>query len=141
MITSSNGCAFIEKWEGCKLTSYQDGGGVWTIGYGHTHTVTAGQSITQAQASQFLTDDLQPVELTINSNVKVTINQNQFDALASFAFNLGNSELTGSTLMKLLNRGDYSGAVDEFPKWCHDDGKVVQGLLDRRLAEQSLFLS
>ncbi len=141
MNISSNGILFIRQWEGCNLTSYQDGGEVWTMGWGHTCGVAAGQTITQAQADQLLLDDLQPVESTLNGKVSVPMSQNQFDALASFTFNLGNAALSGSTLLKLLNRADYQGAANEFPKWDHDNGKVVQGLLNRRLAEQSLFLS
>lgn len=141
MQTSDSGINFIEEWEGCELTSYQDGGGVWTIGVGHTKGVKAGQTITQQQADQYLVDDLQPVNQTLNSVVTVSVNQNQYDALSSFTFNLGCEALEGSTLLKLLNEGNYQGAADEFPKWDHDNGVVVQGLLNRRNAERDLFLS
>jgi|SRR5471030_118766 len=141
MKISNRGINFIAQWEGCRLQSYQDGGGIWTIGYGHTQNVAQGATITQSQASELLLSDLQSVELTINTHVIVAINQNHFDALASFAYNLGNTALVGSTLVKLLNQGRYDAAADEFPKWCHDDGKIVQGLMNRRLAEQTLFLS
>lgn len=141
MKTSNNGIYFIKQWEGCKLTSYQDGGGVWTIGTGHTKGVKAGQTITQQQADQYLVDDLQPVNQTLNSVVTASVNQNQYDALSSFTFNLGSGALEGSTLLTLLNQGNYQGAADEFPKWCHDNGRVVQGLVNRRNAERDLFLS
>ncbi|URO00941.1 lysozyme [Leclercia adecarboxylata] len=141
MKTSNNGIGFIRSHEGCVLTAYHDGGGVWTIGVGHTKGVKEGQTITQDQADQFLADDLVPVETCINGHIAVTLNQNQFDALASFIFNLGEFAFTGSTLLKKLNAGDYTGAANEFPKWDHDNGEVVQGLLNRRLDEKELFLS
>lgn len=141
MKTSDNGIGFIRAHEGCKLTAYQDGGGVWTIGVGHTKGVKKGQTITQVQADKFLADDLAPVESCINGKVTAALNQNQFDALASFVFNVGESAFKGSTLLKKLNAGDYPGAANEFPKWCHDNGKTVQGLLNRRIDEQALFLS
>lgn len=141
MKNSKNGIRFIQQWEGCRLTSYQDGGGVWTIGTGHTRGVTAGQTITQVQADQYLDDDLQSVNNALNSVVSAPVNQNQYDALSSFTFNLGSGALKHSTLLRLLNQGNYAGAADEFPKWCFDNGKVIQGLVNRRNAEQSLFLS
>ena len=141
MVISANGIEFIKQWEGCRLTSYQDGGGVWTIGTGHTKGVKQGQVITQEQADGFLAEDLQPVEETLNSYVTVGITQNQYDALCSFTFNLGSAALEGSTLLTLLNQGNYQGAADEFPKWCHDNVQLVQGLLNRRNAERALFLS
>lgn len=141
MKTSNNGIGFIRSHEGCKLAAYLDGGGVWTIGVGHTKGVEKGQTITQEQADKFLADDLAPVESCINGHVTAQLNQNQFDALASFVFNVGEAAFTGSTLLKKLNAGDYTGAANEFPKWDHDNGVVVQGLLNRRLDEQALFLS
>jgi lysozyme len=141
MKTSNNGLKFIKQWEGCCLTSYQDGGGVWTIGFGHTKGIKAGLTITQQQADQYLEVDLKPVNQTLNTAVTVPVNQNQYDALSSFTFNLGSGALKGSTLLKLLNQGNYQGAADEFPKWCHDNGQIVHGLVNRRNAERSLFLS
>ncbi|SAF46383.1 lysozyme [Enterobacter kobei] len=141
MKTSNNGIGFIRAHEGYKLTAYLDGGGVWTIGVGHTKGVKKGQTINQAQADKFLADDLAPVETCINGKVTAALNQNQFDALASFVFNVGELAFKGSTLLKKLNAGDYTGAANELPKWCHDNGKMVQGLLNRRIDEQVLFLS
>lgn len=141
MKTSNDGINFIRDHEGCRLTAYQDSGGVWTIGVGHTRGVEEGQVITQEQADAFLSDDLGPVESCLNTAVTVSLNQNQFDALASFTFNLGAGAFTGSTLLKKLNSGDYAGAANEFPKWCHDNGQFVQGLYNRRMDEQHLFLS
>ena len=80
-------------------------------------------------------------ELTVNSSVKVPINQNQFDALVSLAFNIGGPNFAGSTLVKKLNSGDPRGAADQFPRWKFADGKEMRGLVRRRAAERELFLS
>ena len=141
MQTSESGIKFIRDHEGCVLTAYQDGGGVWTIGVGHTRGVKAGQVITQAQADAFLEDDIAPVEACINSAVSVVLNQNQFDALASFTFNVGESAFKNSTLLKKLNSGDYRGAADQFTRWVYDNNVFVQGLYNRRVDEKALFLS
>lgn len=136
---SATGRALTEFSEGFRSTAYQDSGGVWTIGYGHTKGVTKGMTCTQAQADQWLADDVKEASDAVNKLVQVPLNQNQFDALVDFVFNLGIGNFQGSTLLKLLNQGDYAGASNEFPKWNHDNGKVVAGLTIRRLAEQKLF--
>lgn len=141
MQTSKNGIKFIRDHEGCVLTAYQDGGGVWTIGVGHTRGVKAGQVITKAQADAFLADDIAPVETCINQSVAVSLNQNQFDALASFIFNVGETAFKKSTLLKKLNTGDYRGAADQFTRWVYDNNVFVQGLYNRRVDEKALFLS
>lgn len=141
MKTSDAGKIFIKGYEELMLEAYQDGGGVWTYGYGHIHNVKKGDVITAAQAEQFFNDDLAPVEITLNAAIKVAVTQNQFDALASLTFNIGNAAVTSSTLLKKLNASDYSGAANEFPKWCHDNGKIVKGLQTRRNAEKAVFLS
>jgi lysozyme len=141
---SQNGIALIKKFEGCSLEAYPDpatGGRPWTIGYGHTHAVEPHTYITQEQADAFLREDLTLAELAIHANVRVPITQNQFDALCSFTFNLGVAALVGSTLLKKINAGDYTGAADEFVKWNHANGKVLPGLTARRAAERDLFLS
>lgn len=141
MQTSESGIKFIRDHEGCVLTAYQDGGGVWTIGVGHTRGVKAGQAITKAQADAFLADDIAPVETCINQSVEVALNQNQFDALASFIFNVGETAFKKSTLLKKLNAGDYRGAADQFTRWVYDNNVFVQGLYNRRVDEKALFLS
>lgn len=142
------GLALIKEFEGCKLTAYRDGGGVLTIGYGHTGAdVEEGMTITQEEADELLLLDLSDAEHGVNSLVKVPLTQNEFDALVSFAFNVGTDidadtkaeGLGDSTLLRKLNEHDYNGAAAEFPKWCKDNGKVIPGLLRRRLAEQKLF--
>ena len=141
MKISDKGIAFIRDHEGCVLTAYQDGGGVWTIGIGHTRGVKAGQVITQSQADEFLADDISPVEACINKSVTVALNQNQFDALASFIFNVGENAFKNSTLLKKLNAGNYRAAADQFTRWVYDNNVFVQGLYNRRTDEKVLFLS
>lgn len=140
MQTSQNGVDLIKGFEGCRLTAYQDQVGVWTIGYGHTGPeVVPAFTITQDQAEGILKHDLIRFEDGVNNAVKVSLSQNQFDALVSFSYNLGLHTLQNSTLLKLLNSGDYDGAAGEFVKWDHAGGQVVAGLLHRRQAEQALF--
>lgn len=146
MQTSDKGIALIKEFEGCKLTAYQDSVGVWTIGYGWTQPVNGvpvgkGMTITQQTADDLLHSGLVQYEKGVAGLVKVTINQNQFDALVDFAYNLGVKALEGSTLLKKLNAGDYTGAAAEFPKWNKAGGKVLNGLTRRREAEKALFLS
>ena len=137
---SQNGLALTQRFEGLRLTAYQDQVGVWTIGYGHTGPeVCAELSITQEQANNLLMQDVASAVAAVNRLVTVAFNQNGFDALVDFAFNLGNNALSGSTLLRKLNADDFAGAAAEFPKWCKAGGKVVPGLLRRRQAEQQLF--
>ncbi|EEK6741156.1 lysozyme [Salmonella enterica] len=141
MKTSDNGRAFIRAREGVKLAAYQDGGGVWTIGYGHTRGVKQGQVINHEQADEFLDSDLRQVESCISERVTVPLNQNQFDALVSFVFNVGRQAFSDSTLLKKLNEGNYRAAADQFTRWVYDNDQFVQGLYNRRVAERDLFLS
>lgn len=140
MRTSQNGINLIKHFEGCKLSAYKCPSGVWTIGYGHTKGIKQGMKISQKQADNYLKDDLKTFEHCINKYVKVTINQNQFDALVSFTFNCGGGALKSSTLLKKLNKKDYSGAANELLRWNKSNGKVLAGLTRRREAEKALFL-
>ncbi|ELT3493446.1 lysozyme [Citrobacter freundii] len=146
MEMSKNGMALLKSFEGCELTAYQDAVGVWTIGYGWTQPVNGvpvgkGMTITQATADSLLSSGVVQYEKGVTGLVKVAVNQNQFDALVDFAYNLGVNALAGSTLLKKLNSGDFAGTADEFPKWNKAGGKVLNGLVKRRAAERSLFLS
>lgn len=141
MKVSNNGINLIKRFEGLELKSYKDSVGILTIGYGHTHAVKAGDVITGEQADAFLREDLQVAELTINTNVKVKLTQGQFDALASFVFNLGSGNFVKSTLIRKLNAGNYAGAADEFGKWVNAGGKKLPGLVKRRAAEREVFLT
>lgn len=139
MAYSAAGLALTEQFEGCSLTAYQDQVGVWTIGFGHTTGVTPGMTITQDQAAAFLTQDVQGAVDCVNNGVLVALTQGQFDACVDFVFNLGAGNFLGSTLLAMLNQGNYAAAAQEFPKWDHAGGKVVTGLWRRRMAEQALF--
>ena len=139
---SQKGLEFIAGFEGLLLTAYWDSyGKVWTIGYGHTSGVYPGQTITKQQALNYLRSDCQFAANAVNKYVKVSINQNQFDALVSFTFNLGAGAFAGSDLLKYLNQGKIQAAANEFPLWCHAGGQVLPGLVRRRNAEKALFLS
>lgn len=136
------GIKLIKEFEGCKLKAYRDIVGVLTIGYGATGPdVTEGLEITQEEADKRLAADLEQFEKGVCRVVKVPLTENQLAALVSFTYNLGIGSLWRSTLLQLLNKGDYGGAALEFPKWDHAGGKVVAGLTRRRLAEQALFRS
>ena len=141
MKTSPKGLALTEQFEGLSLTAYQDVVGVWTNGYGNTHGVVPGSTITLDTAKLDLVNNIGEAETAVNQMVTVPLNQNQFDALVDFVFNLGAGNFKSSTLLRKLNLGDYAGASLELPKWDLAGGKVVQGLLRRRLAEQELFNS
>jgi lysozyme len=138
---SAQGLALTEKFEGVRLTAYQDQVGVWTIGYGHTRGVKPGDTCTEEQAQAWLREDIALCEQDVNTHVKVPLTQGEFDALVDFSFNLGCASLNGSTLLRLLNATDYHGAAAEFEKWDHAGGKVVAQLLQRREAEEQLFQS
>lgn len=139
MKTSKAGIDLIKSFEGCRLVAYKCPAGVWTIGYGHTFGVRAGQKITQKQAEDFLKSDLQVYEKGVEKAVRVKLNQNQFDALVSFSYNCGLGALRSSTLLKKLNKGDYKGASAEFPRWNKANGRILAGLKRRRKEEKALF--
>jgi len=140
---SQDGVKLTQQFEGCELIAYQDQGGTWTIGYGHTFGVYEGQTCTQAEADEWLYGDIQYVADAINRDLNPAIlaklAQGEFDALVDFGFNLGVHRLESSTLWRLLNAGDFDGAAAQFPRWDKCGGKEVAGLLRRRLAEQAEF--
>src|SRR5882757_6232013 len=137
---SKAGLALTQGFEDCKLAAYPDPVGIWTIGYGHTGTdVVEGLTITQAQAAILLAADVAWAVTCVNKSVKSAINQNQFDALVDFVFNLGCASLGQSTLLRLVNAGNLAGAAKEFLRWNKAGGKVVKGLTKRRQAETDLF--
>jgi lysozyme len=137
---SKNGLALTESFEGCKLTAYQDVRGMWTIGYGHTGPeVCAGLVWTQAQAEAALLADVQNAVTHVNSLVRVALTQPEFDALVDFTFNAGGGAFANSTMLKLLNAGNYQGAAAQFDRWDMAGGQVVAGLLRRRQSETQEF--
>lgn len=142
MITSEFGKTLIKASEGLRLKTYLDTGGVPTIGWGHTGPdVIKGQTISTAEAELLLTIDLQKFETAVMRLVHVPLNQNQFDALVCLSFNIGIQALADSTLLRMLNARNYAGAADQFLRWNKVDGVSLPGLVKRRAAERSLFLS
>jgi GH24 family phage-related lysozyme (muramidase) len=123
-------------------TTYLDAVGVPTIGYGHTGPdVTPNLVITQAQAEALLQSDLRSAEGAVSDAVTVALNDNQFAALVSFVYNLGAGTLQESTLLGLLNGGNYNDAAQQFTRFVYAGGEVLQGLVTRRNAERALFLA
>lgn len=142
MKISQKGVNLIKEFEGLELKAYKDAVGIVTIGYGSTGPhVSMGQTVTQAEAEALLMKDVSRFEIGVEQLVKVPLNQNQFDALVSFAFNLGLGNLGSSTLLRKLNSKDYVGAANEMLRWNKAKGKVLKGLTRRRVAEKALFLS
>lgn len=150
MKTSQTGIDLIKRFEGLELEAYQDSVGIWTIGYGHTDEageprVTPGMRITEQEAEAILRRDLGQYERAVNRLVKVDLNQNEFDALVSFTFNLGAGALGSSTALKRLNAGDRAGAAEALTWWnkitlADGSKKELAGLTRRRNAEAALFL-
>lgn len=143
--TSDVGINLISGFEDTRFKAYDDGVGVWTIGTGTTVypngvKVKQGDTCTPEQAKTYFKHDLAKFEKTVNESVTVPLNQNQFDALVSLTYNIGAGALKNSTLLKLLNKGDYKGAADQFLAWKKAGGKVLPGLVRRREAERALFL-
>jgi lysozyme len=136
---SKDGLHLTEQFEGCRLSAYQDSGGLWTIGYGHTAGVHPGMSCTQAQAEQWLAEDIAWAESQVNRLVRVALTQDEFDALVDFTFNCGVGNFIHSTLLALVNAGKMDQAAKEFERWDKAGGVVVAGLLRRRIAEEAEF--
>lgn len=147
MKISENGLKFVKQFEGLKLIPYKDTRGIPTIGYGTTFyddkipvkltdpQITADKALTMLEtALNHLGDELEPL-------IKIDLNQNQIDALLDFSYNLGIRAISKSTLLKLLNNGDFEGTSKEFNKWDHSAGRILPGLAKRREFERQLFLS
>ena len=146
MVVSLFGVDIICGFEGKRLAAYDDGVGVWTIGFGTTVypngiKVKKGDTCTEAQAKAYMAHDLKKFESAVNKAVTVQLNQNQFDALVSLAYNIGTNAFSKSTLVKKLNANDIRGAADQFDVWVNAGGKRMQGLVNRRAKEKALFLS
>lgn len=140
MKTSQKGIDLIKKFEGCALRAYKCPAGVYTIGYGHTNNVRPDDVITQKEAEDLLKIDLVRFENAVNAAVRIALTQNRFDALVSFTYNVGINALQTSTLLKKINKGDYTGAAGQFLLWNKAGTKVLEGLVRRRAAEKDLFL-
>lgn len=139
MTYSKSGLDITKQFEGCSLSAYQDIAGIWTIGYGHVADVTQGQTITQDEADALLIQDMQKAVDCVNNSVIAELTQPEFDALVDFVFNVGCNGFRNSTMLRMLNRGDYSEAAGQFRHWEYAGGKIVAGLLRRRQAEAQEF--
>ena len=131
----------IKEFEGCKLKAYKCPADVWTIGYGHTDGVKEGDVITQEKADALLASDLDLFSSGVKRLVSANLDYNQLGALVAFAFNVGLGNFRHSSLLRLVNQGDFLDAANEFLKWNKANGKVLPGLTRRREAERALFLS
>jgi lysozyme len=141
MNTSQKGLRLIQKHEGLRLKAYRCPAGVWTIGWGHTgKDVRPGKVITKDEAEALLRRDLDRFERAVDRAVKVEMTQPQFDALVSFAYNVGETGMAKSTVVRRLNAGNERGAADAFLMWNKAKGKVLPGLTRRRKEERKLFL-
>ena len=154
MKVGERGKNLFKEWEGLVTHEYLDSGGAPTIGIGHLLTRserTSGKIIIQGEAWVYrdglteqqcwdlLDQDLDGAERTVNETVAVSLNQNQFDALVSFVFNVGEGAFRGSTLLKLLSQGQYDDVPAQLRRWIRDNGHVVQGLVNRREKEIALW--
>ena len=134
------GLALIKSFEGLRLKAYMPTpDDVPTIGYGHTRGVAMGDTCTEEQADKWLRDDVAWAEECVSRAVTAQVQQAEFDAMVSLCFNIGCRAFSGSTLVKLLNSGDYDGASAQFLRWDKQAGKELAGLKRRREAEAALF--
>lgn len=147
MKVNSKGIQLIKSFEGCLLNAYLCPAKVWTIGYGSTQyldgkPVKPGDKITQQQAEELLIDTVNIFAEGVEKLIKVELNDNQFSALVSFAFNLGIGNLQKSALLKKVNENPNNHMIrTEFAKWNRAGGKVLNGLTRRRNAESQLYFS
>lgn len=148
MKPSLNCYNLIKSFEGYSAKAYPDpgtGGQPFTIGYGTTridgHPVPIDLEITQEQALNYLEFDVDKTAEEVNKLLQISVSQSQFDALVSFAYNVGTANLAKSSLLRLVNLGHFDDASDEFLKWNRAAGRVLVGLTKRRSAERTLFLS
>ena len=140
MTTSRKGLQLIKDFEGLRLGSYKCPAGVWTIGYGHTKGVKQGQVIDQMRADDMLIEDIAPIERLLNS-IGINFRQEQFDALVSWIFNLGQGSFKNSTILKrIMDNADDTEIADQIIRWVYASGKILTGLKKRRIAEANMFL-
>lgn len=139
MQISDQGLAIIRQCEGLRLKAYLCPAGVWTVGYGHTHGVSEGLHITSAEADKLLLQDVAPIENFLHT-LRINFRQGQFDALASFIFNVGLSAFRQSTLLrKIMTDASDEAITAEFLRWNKAGGKVLPGLNARRKQEAALW--
>ena len=143
---SEKGYAIIREFEGFKVEAYLDTGGVWTIGFGtikypNGQRVKKGDTCTREQADKWLKNDCKWVDACLDKYVTAKTTQNQFDALASFVYNIGEAQFAKSTMLTLINQNNFTAAANQFDRWVFDNGKRITGLANRRAKEKALFLS
>lgn len=131
--------AFIKRFESLRTVAYDDGVGVWTVGYGHTKGVLPGMKITRTQAEDWFRADVRTAEGALRLGVKVPLTQHEYDALVSLVFNIGGGNFAKSTLRAVLNELRYEDAGEQILRWTRAGGKVLEGLKRRRNAEYILF--
>ena len=137
---SDAGFSLTKTFEGLRLAAYQDEGGVWTIGYGHTGMdVAVGRSVTTLEAEVLLRTDLRFAVDCVNRAVTAPMEQFHFDALVDFCFNAGSGSFVRSDLLRYVNEKDYAAAAAQFAQWVHVDQRVIPGLVRRRAAEAAMF--
>jgi lysozyme len=154
MQMSDHGLELIKQWEGFENKLYKDSVGLPTIGVGHLLSkseLSSGKifingvpaqydgGLSDQQVLDLLSQDVNPAAQLVTNKVTVTLNQNQFDALTSFTFNVGGDAFIGSTLLKLLNQGQYDQVPAQLRRWNKAGGQVVQGLINRRENEIKLW--
>ena len=139
MKISEDGLELIKKFEGCETSAYQDSVGVWTIGFGHTKGVEEGQTCSIEDAESMLADEMDEYEGYINNMVKVDLQQHEFDSLVAWVYNLGPTNLGESTMLKVLNGGQFDRVPDEMNRCTRAGGQILEGLVRRRQAESLMF--
>ncbi|MDE1905112.1 MAG: lysozyme [Rhodospirillales bacterium] len=136
---------FTEGWEGFESCPYQDSGGTWTIGCGSTRDINNNPvtqdtpCISKQEATDLLARDLKSSFDVIAQDVSVPLTDNEKEALADFIYNVGQGNFASSTLLRLLNEGNYTEAAQQFLRWKYVHGQVIAGLLNRRVAEMKMF--
>ena len=142
MKMGKKGIDLIKHFEGFSPTVYACPSGVPTLGFGSTHGITMDSPpITEEEGLELLMLDIAKFERAVERLITAPLNQNQFDALVSFSFNLGSGSLQNSTLRRRVNRSEYERAAEEFPRWVFAGGRKLKGLVRRRYAERELFLT
>lgn len=137
--TSQEGISLIKSFEGCELSAYRCSANVPTIGYGHTAGVSDGDTCTLEEAEEMLTEDLVEFENYVKKYVETDLEQNQFDSLVAWVYNLGPKNLSESTLLKELNAGNLEEVPRQMKRWNRAGGQVLDGLIRRREAESRLL--
>ena len=137
--TSQEGISLIKSFEGCELTAYRCSANVPTIGFGHTAGVSDGDTCTQEEAENMLAEDLEEFEDYVKNYVESELQQNEFDALVAWTYNLGPANLKESTMLKELNSGNFEEVPRQMKRWNRAGGEVLDGLIRRREAESRLF--